>query len=53
MAQVRKEFLFGAQNGIRQDKHAIRDAVKKGHFGTQHLPPTALLHVLVQQPPLV
>ena len=50
---MRKERLFGAQNGVRQDKKGIMDVVKKGHFGTQDLPPTALLHVLVQQPPLV
>ena len=35
---LRKECLFGAQNGIRQDKHGIRDVVKKGNFGTQQLP---------------
>ena len=50
---MRKEHFFGAQNGVRQDKQSIMDVVKKGHFGTQHLPPTALLHVLVQQPPLL
>ena len=50
---MRKERLFGTQNGARQDNHGIIDVVKKGNFGTQHLPRTALLHVPMQQTPLV
>ena len=32
---MRKERLFGEQNGVREDKQGIMDVVKKGHFGTQ------------------